>query len=77
MASMNDTDLQRWAENWAVTGRVLDDVRRRALQDMTDDDARRIIADIFSVPCPENLPPRTTSGLVEQQRLFAGLRRPA
>ena len=77
MASMSDTDLQRWANNWAATGRALDDVRRRMLQDMTDDDVRRIIAELFSVPCPENLQPRTTSGLVEQQRLFARLRRPA
>ena len=42
---------------------------------MTDDDVRRAVADLFSGPLPRDLPERTTSGLIEQQRLFAVLRR--
>jgi hypothetical protein len=71
---MGDTDIKRWAETWASAGQALDALRRRELAAMTDDDARRAIADIFSGPIPADLPPRTTSGLVEQQRLFASLR---
>ena len=74
---MNDTDLKRWVETWESAGRALEALRRRELQAMTDDDVRRAIADLFSGTVPAGLPPRTTSGLVEQQRLFASLRRPA
>jgi len=74
---VNDTDLKRWAETWESAGRALEALRRRELQAMTDDDVRRAIADLFSGAVPAELPPRTNSGLVEQQRLFASLRRPA
>ena len=74
---MSDADLKRWAETWERAGRELDAIRRRDLQSMTDDDARRAIADLFSMTMPPCLPLRTTSGLVEQQRLFALLRRRA
>lgn len=74
---MSDTDIKRWAETWASAGRALEALRRRELQAMTDDDVRRAIADIFSGPMPADLPPRTDSGLVEQQRLFASLRQRA
>lgn len=74
---MSDTDLKRWAETWASAGRALEALRRRELQAMTDDDVRRAIADLFSGAAPADLPPRTTSGLVDQQRLFARLRQPA
>jgi hypothetical protein len=54
----------------------LEALHRRELAAMTDDDVRRAIADIFTdAPMPD-LPQRTTSGLVEQQRLFARLRKP-
>ncbi len=74
---MGDPGIKRWAETWESAGRALDALRRRELQAMTDDDVRRAIADIFSGAMPADLPPRTTSGLVEQQRLFATLRRRA
>jgi hypothetical protein len=44
---------------------------------MTDDDVRRAVAELFSGPLPSDLPPRATSGLIEQQRLFTVLRRRA
>jgi hypothetical protein len=73
---MSDTNLKRWAQTWASAGNALEDLRRRELTAMTDDHVRRAIADIFTdAPIPD-LPPRTTSGLVEQQRLFARLRKP-
>jgi hypothetical protein len=74
---VSDVELKQWAETWERAGRELSALRRRELQAMTDDDVRRAIADLFSGPLPPNLPPRATSGLVEQQRLFAVLRRRA
>jgi hypothetical protein len=71
---MGDTEIKRWADTWESAGRALEALRRRELQAMTDDDVRRAIADIFSGAMPTDLPPRLTSGLVEQQRLFASLR---
>lgn len=72
---MNDSDVKHWAETWERAGRALSALRRLELQAMTDDDVRRAVADLFSDPLSPDLPPRTTSGLVEQQRLFAILRR--
>ena len=70
----DDALLRRWAENWERAGKVMEAMRRHALEAMTDEDVRRHVADIFSGPYPYDLPPRTESGLVEQQRLFAKLR---
>lgn len=74
---MSDVELKRWAETWERAGCELSALRRRELQAMTDDDVRRAVADLFSGPLPSDLPARATSGLVEQQRLFAILRRRA
>ncbi len=74
---MSDAELKQWAETWERAGRELSALRRRELQAMTDDDVRRAVAELFSSPLPPDLPPRATSGLVEQQRLFAVLRRRA
>lgn len=74
---MSDAELKRWAETWERAGRELAQVRRQELEAMTDDDVRRAIADLFSGAIAADLPPRTTSGLVEQQRLFGQLRRRA
>jgi hypothetical protein len=71
---VSDADIKRWAETWEHAGRELDALRRRELQSMTDDDVRRAVADLFSAPASGDLPLRSTSGLVEQQRLFAVLR---
>jgi len=71
---MSDTILKHWAQTWTSAGNALDALRRRELAAMTDDDVRRAIADLFTDAPMSDLPPRTTSGLVEQQRLFARLR---
>lgn len=71
---VSDADVRRWAETWERAGRELALIRRRELEAMTDEDVRRAIADLFSGAETSGLPPRTTSGLVEQQRLFAQLR---
>lgn len=75
MSVMGDIDLERWNSTWQRAAKALDGVRRRELQAMTDDDVRRAITEVFSVPFDFAAAPPRASGLVEQQRLFAPLRR--
>lgn len=74
---MSDMELRRWAQAWESAGAALSALRRGELASMTDDDARRAIADLFNGTSMPDMPPRLTSGLVEQQRLFRRLRKPA
>ena len=66
--------LRNWVETWTRAGLELDAIRRRELEALTDDDIRRIVQNLMSVPLPPDLPIRLDSGLVEQQRWFARLR---
>jgi hypothetical protein len=73
MGDREKNDILRRVEAWRVASKVLDEERSARLRSMTDDECRRIIADIFSVPMPPYR--ERQSGLVEQQRLFKKLRR--
>ena len=64
-------DIVRHVEAWRVAGKALEAERSARLRSMTDDECRRIIADIFSLPSP--IARERPSGLVEQQRLFRKL----
>lgn len=68
---MSDEPLRDWMLRWTDTGRVLAAIRRRELENLTDDEAREAALDLLSMPLPEDLPPRRESGLVEQQRWFS------
>ena len=62
-----------WAAAWKRAGPALDQIRRRELRSL---DTFSTIA-LLCGPADYNVPPRApkpTSGLVEQQRLFARLR---
>ena len=72
---MSDTDLKRWAQTWESAGKALHALHGRELAAMTDRDVRQAIADLFTDAKMPDLPARTASGLVEQQRLFARLRK--
>ena len=74
---MSDANIKRWVDGWERAGQALDELRRRELVAMSDDDTRRAIADIFSNAPPDDAPARAACGLVEQQRLFASLRQRA
>jgi len=65
-------DLQRWARAWNIAGAHLANERAAGLRSMTDDDARKIIARIFSGPVPTRI--ARESGLLERQRLFRQLK---
>jgi hypothetical protein len=64
--------MRHWVETWQRAGKELEDIRRRELQVL---DTREAIRQIFgSAPPVQDSERRTTSGLVEQQALFAKLR---
>ena len=73
---MSNADLKQWGDTWQRAGRELAQIQRHELASMTDEMARVAALDILNTPVPAGLPPRTTSGLVEQQRLFLKLRNP-
>ena len=65
--------MRRWVETWRRAGEELDEIRRRELQST---DTREAIRHLYgSGALVQDLPRRTTSGLVEQQAWFARLRR--
>ena len=65
--------MRSWVDTWRRAGHELDEVRRREIEAT---DTREAIRQLFgSSAAFPHLPPRTTSGLVEQQAWFARLRR--
>jgi hypothetical protein len=63
--------LRRWAETWRRAGKELEAIRRREIETA---DTREAIRQLFgSAAAFPDLPPRTTSGLVEQQAWFTKL----
>ena len=72
-------DLERhraWVRAWQETGDALAAVRRAELRALTPEQALRATENLFSFGSgmPVAAARRGTSGLVEQQRLFARLR---
>ena len=72
---MSPTEVEaRVARGWAVTGPILEDLRRRALREMTEDQALEAVLDLLDLVTV--LPIKHGgSGLVDQQRYFARARR--
>ncbi len=65
--------MRRWVETWRRAGQELGEIRRREIEAT---DTREAIRQLFgSAAAFQHVPPRTTSGLVEQQAWFAKLRR--
>ncbi len=70
-----DQDLaKKWGETWAKAGPRLEAVRRRELREMTYEQRIRAIDSVLQIAARPGRP-RTSSGLVEQQRLFQKARR--
>ncbi len=64
--------LRRLVKQWRQAGEALEEIRRREIENL---DTRQAILQIFGTAgWPDQGPPRTTSGLVEQQAWFARLR---
>jgi hypothetical protein len=68
--------LKAWARTWQETGEALEAVRRAELRALTPERAFRATENVLSLGAgmPVAAARRGTSGLVEQQRLFARLR---
>jgi len=72
-AAMQQDPMRRWVETWRAAGEELEEIRRR---EIVDADTCKAVEQIFGTSgALPDLPPRLTSGLVEQQAWFAKLRR--
>ena len=69
MADLESARTKAWVENWAKVGPQLEAIRRRELRALTYEDRIKAIDALLQIGCAFGKP-RTTSGLVEQQRLF-------
>ena len=65
--------IRRWVETWRRAEKELDEIRRREIEATDTPEAVRQL--FGSRAFDADIPPRTTSGLVEQQAWFARLRR--
>ena len=67
---------RRWVENWAETGPLLEEQRRRELRNLSPEWALFFAEALFSMPWPADVLARRRqwSGLIEQQDLFRRLR---
>jgi hypothetical protein len=65
--------VRRWIENWRAAGPVLENTRAEAIRRTDTAAAIEQLSDAFESARREWSAP-ATSGLVEQQRLFARLR---
>jgi hypothetical protein len=73
---MNETEEQhvrQWARNWAEAAPTLESLRYQAIRNADTAAAIEQLSDAFESARRQWRPP-ATSGLVEQQRLFARLR---
>lgn len=63
---------QRWMAQWRSAERELAELRRHALRQMTDEEARRTSETVLSLANTIPVPPTrlTGSGLVAQQAIF-------
>jgi hypothetical protein len=72
-----DLETQRaWVRSWQATGKALETIRRAELRALNPERALRATENLLSLGAemPVSAERRRTSGLVEQQRLFASLR---
>lgn len=65
--------VRRWVENWRQADRQLERLRAEEIRNSDTTAAIEQLSDAFESARRQWKPP-TTSGLVEQQRLFARLR---
>ena len=62
-------DNKEWGEHWKKIGPKLEAIRREELRNYKHEDHIQEIDALLEIGCRFGTP-RTTSGLVEQQRLF-------
>jgi hypothetical protein len=64
--------MRRWVNQWAETGKLLEEIHRRELREMTEEQARAASEDLLEIGASHPLSERrrSWSGLIEQQALF-------
>ena len=62
--------LKQWVDTWQRVGPKLERIRREELQNWDQKKTWRILDDLIAMALQHAPPPKQTSGLVEQQRLF-------
>ena len=70
--------MKRWVDQWKITGPELERIKREELRAMTEEEALLRVQRVMNSRAANRwIRPdrRTSSGLIEQQRLFARLRR--
>jgi hypothetical protein len=70
---MRYIDPETWARTWSEAAPRLAEIRRRELETVHVAEVVRSLSDAFEASI-RSIEPSSTSGLVEQQRLFARLR---
>jgi len=74
MDELEEQRVRQWIRNWEEAAPVLKRLRNEAIRNTDTATAIEQLSDAFESARRQWTPP-TTSGLVEQQRLFARLRR--
>jgi len=75
MADFRDDRVATWVETWKKAGPALEAIRIGQLRNFRYEEHAEEIDQLLELAC-QFAQPRSTSGLVEQQRLFGKLRRP-
>mgnify|MGYP001039081314 CR=1 FL=1 len=73
MTEMEEQRIRQWTRTWAEAAPMLESLRRQAIRNADTAIAIEQLSDAFESARRQWQPP-ATSGLVEQQRLFARLR---
>ncbi len=73
MDEQEEQRVRQWIRNWEVVAPVLEELRAEAIRNSDSAVAIEQLSDAFE-SARRHYPPATTSGLVEQQRLFSRLR---
>jgi hypothetical protein len=74
MANTDADRLRAWVRNWQLLGPELDRMRREDIRRANTKESIKLF-DLAFKAALRNMPPRTTSGLVEYQRLLRKLPR--
>ena len=73
MTEMEEQRVRQWTRNWAEAAPMLESLRDQAIRNANTAVAIEQLSDAYESARRQWQPP-ATSGLVEQQRLFARLR---
>ena len=73
MDESEEKNLRRWVAGWQKAGSLLERLRNEAIRNSDTACAIEQLSDAFESAL-RHYPPAATSGLVEQQRIFARLR---